>query len=109
MARQSRTGLDEVFTALADPTRRAILAQLVEGEACVGELAEPHNMSLAAISRHVRVLESAGLMERTKQGRNIVCRFNGTPLDEAFGWLAHYTRLWEHKLDALGAFLEDET
>lgn len=107
MARQTRTDLDAVFTALADPTRRAILARLAEGEACVGDLAEPHDMSLAAVSRHVRVLESAGLMHRTKQGRNILCRFDGAPLNEAFGWLAHHTQLWEQKLDALGDFLED--
>lgn len=108
MVRQSRTGLDDVFTALADPTRRAILARLAQGEACVGELAEPHDMSFAAVSRHVQVLENAGLMQRTKQGRNIICRFDGAPLDEAFGWLSHYTQVWEQKLDALGAFLEGE-
>lgn len=109
MVRQPRTNLDDVFMALADPTRRAILARLAQGEACVGELAEPHNMSFAAISRHVQVLESAGLMHRTRQGRNIVCRFDGGRLNEAAGWLQHYTGLWEQKLDALGDFLEDRT
>lgn len=109
MVRQSRTDLDDVFMALADPTRRAILARLAQGEACVGELAAPHNMSFAAISRHVRVLEGAGLMHRTRQGRNIMCRFDGARLNEATGWLQHYTGLWEQKLDALGDFLEDRT
>ncbi|MCR9136526.1 MAG: metalloregulator ArsR/SmtB family transcription factor [Alphaproteobacteria bacterium] len=106
--RQSRTDLDDVFLALADPTRRAILARLAEGEACVGELAEPHDMSFAAISRHVHVLERAGLMHRSKKGRNIVCRFDGAPLDEVSAWVAHHTRLWEQKLDALGTFLEEQ-
>lgn len=105
--RQSRSGLDEVFTALADPTRRAILARLAEGDAYVGELAAPHDMSFAAISRHVQVLEQAGLMHRTKQGRKIRCRLNAAPFDEAMGWLTHYRRLWEDKLEALGAFLEE--
>jgi DNA-binding transcriptional ArsR family regulator len=107
LVRQSRGGLDEVFTALADPTRRAILSRLADGDACVSELAEPHDMSLAAISRHVQVLENAGLMKRTRQGRNISCRFEAAPLDEALDWLAHHRLLWEQKLDALGDFLEN--
>ena len=107
MARQSRTDLDEVFTALADPTRRAILARLAEGDATVTELAEPHDMSLAAISRHVHVLADAGLMDRVKEGRKIRCSFNAAPLDEAFDWMVHHRRLWQQKLEALGAFLEE--
>ncbi len=108
MVRQSRGDLDGVFTALADPTRRAILAQLVQGDAYVSELAAPHDMSFAAISRHVQVLEQAGLMRRTREGRKIRCRFNAGPFDAAVGWIEHHRRLWQEKLDALGAFLEEE-
>ena len=107
MVRQTRGGLDEVFTALADPTRRAILARLATGDAYVSELAEPHDMSFAAISRHVQVLEQAGLMRRTREGRKIRCRFNAAPFDEAVGWIEYHRRLWEEKLGSLGEFLEE--
>ena len=104
MVRQSRSDLDRVFGALADPTRRAILARLVEGDAYVAELAEPHDMSFAAVSRHVHVLENAGLMTRVKEGRKIRCRFNAAPLDDAVDWLTHHRALWEEKLDSLAEF-----
>lgn len=106
MVRQSRSDLDDVFTALADPTRRAILARLTQGDAYVSELAAPHDMSLAAISRHLHVLADAGLMSRFKEGRKIRCRFNADSLDQAHDWLTHYRRLWDQKLSALGDFLE---
>ena len=108
MARQSRGGLDDVFTALADPTRRAILARLARGDAYVSELAEPHDMSFAAISRHVQVLEQASLVRRTREGRKIRCRFNAEPFDEAVGWIEFHRRLWEEKLASFGEFLEEE-
>ena len=106
MARQSRSDLDGVFGALGDPTRRAILARLVQGDAYMAELAEPHDMSFAAVSRHVQVLAGAGLMRRHKEGRKIRCSLNPAPLEEAALWLDHYRRLWDQKLDALGDFLE---
>ena len=107
MVRQAGTELDAIFGALADPTRRAILAQLAQGDAYVTELAEPHDMSLAAVSRHVHVLADAGLMRREREGRSIRCQLNAAPLREATEWLAFYQRFWEQKLDALGVFFED--
>jgi len=106
VVRQSRSGLDDIFTALADPTRRAILARLARGDAYIAELAEPHDMSFAAVSRHVQVLADAGLASRTREGRKVRCRFNAEPLDEAVSWITHYRGLWEQKLSALGDFLE---
>ena len=106
LVRQSKSDLDDIFAALADPTRRAILARLAQGDAYVTELAEPHDMSFAAVSRHVHVLASAGLMSRVKEGRKIRCRFNTAPMDEISDWLAHHRQLWEQKLGALGEFLE---
>ncbi len=104
--RQVRSDLDGVFTALADPTRRAILARLSLGDAYVTELTEPYDMSFASVSRHIQVLEKAGLAHRIKEGRKIRCRFNAAPLIDVFDWVALYRQFWEHKLDALGEFLE---
>lgn len=95
-----------VFGALADPTRRAILARLSLGDAYVSELAEPHAMSLAAVSRHVHVLSEAGLAQLTKEGRSVRCTLNPDPLRDISHWLTDYQRFWEQKLDALGNFLE---
>ncbi len=106
--RQSRSDMDSVFGALADPTRRAILARLSQGDATVSELSEPHDMSLAAVSRHIHVLADAGLMSRVREGKTIRCHLNADPLREATNWLAGYQEFWEQKLDALGAFLESE-
>ena len=103
--RQSRTGLDVVFAALGDPTRRAILARLAQGDAYVSELAEPHEMSLAAVSRHVHVLADAGLMNRIREGKSIRCQLNADHLKAAADWLTYYQKFWELKLDALGDFL----
>ena len=108
LSRQSRSHLDGVFAALADPTRRAIIARLALGDAYVSELTEPHDMSFAAVSRHIRVLESTGLASRVKEGRKIRCRLNAEPLAEVFDWVLHYRRYWEQKLDSLGDFLEVE-
>ena len=103
--------LDSAFSALADPTRRAILTRLAQGEATVKELAKPFKISLPAISRHLRVLEAAGLLERRKQGRVHHCRLAPHPLQDAAEWLAFYQRFWDSKLDVLAGYLatSDET
>jgi DNA-binding transcriptional ArsR family regulator len=103
MVEQQSAHLDSVFHALADPTRRAMLHSLAEGEHTVGELAEPFRMSLAAASKHVKTLERAGLVRRTVQGRTHVCRLDPGPLAEAHGWLRVYERFWNERLDALAA------
>jgi len=108
MVRQSRSDLDAVFAALADPTRRAILARLSQGDAFVTELAAPHDMSLAAVSRHVQVLAKAGLMQRAKEGKAIRCRLDAAALKTAADWLTHYQSFWAEKLDSLGEFLEND-
>lgn len=98
--------LDHVFAALADPTRRAILARLARGEASVGELASPHAISLPAISRHLKVLEAASLITRRRQGRERRCRLEPAPLAEAASFLAFYCDFWAGSLDRLGRHLE---
>jgi DNA-binding transcriptional ArsR family regulator len=100
--------LDQVYGALADPTRRAILAILVEGEANVGSLAERFPMSLNGVSKHLKVLERAGLVERTVYGREHRLRLNAAPLREASMWLEHYRTFWDARLGALEAFLLDK-
>lgn len=100
--------LDRVFQALADPTRRAMLARLAEGERNVGELAAPFRMSFAAASKHVKVLENAGLLRRRVAGRTHLCRIEAGPLATADAWLRHYERFWTERLDALAAILADE-
>ena len=100
--------LDAVFHALADPTRRAILGQLAERELTIGELATPFSMSFAGASKHVRVLEHAGLVTRTIQGRTHLCRLQASRLAEADAWLRRYERFWNEKLDALESLLRAE-
>jgi DNA-binding transcriptional ArsR family regulator len=95
-----------VFGALADPTRRAIIQRLTEGEATVTELAEPFDVSLPAISRHLRVLEDAGLLGRRKDGRHYYCRLVEDPLRDAVAWIVHYGIFWEERLDALEALFD---
>jgi DNA-binding transcriptional ArsR family regulator len=99
--------LDLTFSALSDPTRRAILSKLSKGDASIMELASPFAMSLPAISKHIRVLESAGLVTRTKRGRVNYCHLNAGPMQEATKWLLFYQRFWNTKLDALEEFLEE--
>lgn len=101
MVEFSQSRLDAVFHALADPTRREMLRSLAAGQRSVGELAEPHPISLAAASKHVKALERAGLIERTVQGRNHLCRLLPQPLGEAHAWLGFYARFWSERLDAL--------
>lgn len=99
--------LDLTFAAISDPTRRRILSQLAEGEAAIMDLASPHSMSLPAISKHIRVLEKAGLLTRTKKGRVNYCYLNAQPLKDAGKWLVFYQRFWNTKLNALEKFLEE--
>lgn len=100
--------LDAVFHALADPTRRAMLRRLAEGERSVGELAEPFRMTLAAASKHIKSLERAGLIERTVRGRSHVCRLQAAPLHGGYEWLRHYERFWNQRLDLLEALLRED-
>jgi DNA-binding transcriptional ArsR family regulator len=100
------TDLDATFAALADPTRRAIVARLARGEATVTELAEPFDMSLPAISKHLRVLERAGLITRGREAQTRPCRLSPKPLDEATAWIAKHKAMWESRLDRLDAYLQ---
>jgi DNA-binding transcriptional ArsR family regulator len=97
--------LSSTFAALADPTRRAILARLALGETSVLRLAEPFDMSLPAISKHLKVLERAGLITRTRDAQMRPCRIDVRALKEADDWLEEYRRLWEERLDRLGDYL----
>lgn len=97
---------DECFLALADPTRRAIVERLAAGEATVSELAAPFDMALPSVSKHLRVLERAGLLEQQRVGRTRVCRLNRAPLDEVARWLSQYTDFWNDRLNALAAHIE---
>lgn len=97
--------LSQVFSALADPTRRAILARLADGEATVSELAEPFPISLPAVSRHLKVLESAGLISRTRSAQWRTSRLQAEPLREATEWMERYRLFWESNLDRLDAHL----
>lgn len=100
--------LDAVFAALAHPTRRAIIEALAEGERTVGELAAPHDVSLPAISQHLRVLEDAGLLMQTKDGRLRICALEAAPLSTAFSWILRYRVFWEDLLDDIQRKVEDE-
>src|SRR5919106_4557147 len=93
--------LDLTFSALADPTRRSILSRLAEGEATVNELAEPLPMSLPAVSRHLKVLEQAGLIVRTREAQWRPSRMQAEPLDEAIAWMQSRKRTWEQRMDRL--------
>lgn len=106
MVKYQSKELDAVFSALGDPTRRAILARLALGEAPVGELAEPHDMSLPAVSKHLGVLQAAGLVTKRKAGRVIHCRLAPRPLKDAANWIAHTRRFWDGRFDALADYLE---
>jgi DNA-binding transcriptional ArsR family regulator len=98
--------LDRTFAALADPTRRAIVERLADGEASVTELAAPFAMSLPAVSKHLKVLEKAGLISRGRRAQWRPCRLEPEPLKEASDWLQEYRRLWEERLDRLDEYLQ---
>lgn len=104
---QSRR-LDDIFSALSDRTRREMLRNLAAGERSVGELAAPFDMTLAAASKHIKVLEHAGLVRRTVQGRTHLCRLEAQPLHTGLEWLRYYEKFWNQRLDALDAALRAE-
>jgi DNA-binding transcriptional ArsR family regulator len=99
--------LSETFGALADPTRRAILARLASGEASVTELAEPFAMSMPGISKHLKVLERAGLIARGREAQWRPCRLQAGPLQDVAGWVEHYRRFWDESFDRLGEYLQE--
>jgi DNA-binding transcriptional ArsR family regulator len=99
--------LDATFAALADPTRRAILARLATGEASVAELVRPFDMSQPAISKHLKVLEGAGLISRSRDAQRRPCRLSARPLADANEWLERYRRFWEASFDRLDGLLEE--
>lgn len=108
MVKYIESELDATFRALADPTRRAILARLALGDASVGELAAPFEISLPAVSRHLRVLEEAGFLIREKQGRVHRCHLDAKPMRSVSGWIEVYRQYWENQLDSLVEYLEKQ-
>jgi DNA-binding transcriptional ArsR family regulator len=107
MALQTSDTLTTTFAALADPTRRAILARLTVGEASVTELAAPFEMSMPAISKHLKVLERAGLVARSREAQYRPCHLDAGPLKQASDWLGDYRRFWEESLDRLDLYLRE--
>jgi DNA-binding transcriptional ArsR family regulator len=103
----SQDALSETFAALADPTRRAILSRLASGEASVTELAEPFEMSMPAISKHLKVLERAGLIGRGREAQWRPCRLEAGPLKDVAGWVERYRRFWEQSFDRLEDYLRE--
>jgi len=99
--------LSATFSALADPTRRAILARLTSGEASVNELAEPFDMSLPAVSKHLKVLERAGLISRSREAQWRPCKLEAGPLEEVWGWVEVYRRFWEQSFERLDEYLKE--
>ncbi len=99
--------LSTTFAALADPTRRAILARLTSGEASVTELAKPFKMSMPAISKHLKVLEHAGLIQRSREAQWRPCRLEAAPLKEVSDWTERYRRFWEERFDRLDEYLAE--
>jgi DNA-binding transcriptional ArsR family regulator len=109
MVKYNEATLDRTFAALADPTRRKLLQRLSRGETRVTELARPFTMSLAAVSKHLVVLERAGLLQRRKQGREHQLQIQAAPMRDAARWMEEYRAFWEGSLDRLAAYLEDST
>src|ERR1043166_2783736 len=107
MVKYSSRTLNRTFAALADPTRRRILAHLARGDRCVTDLARPHAMSLPAVSKHLRVLEKAGLLRRRRYGRVHRLKLEAKPLKQAAQWVEEYRKFWEGSLDRLGEYLEN--
>ena len=107
MVKHSAAALDATFGALSDATRRGILARLARGESSVSELAAPYRISLPAVSKHLGVLEEAGLVTRRKDGRVHRCHLVAGPMREAADWIDFYRRFWEEQFDALEQFLKD--
>src|SRR5258708_12311376 len=105
MVKYSEKGLDAVFAALADPTRREVVKTLADGSRPVTELSRPFDMSLPGFMKHLGILESAGLIRREKEGRVVSCTLSARPMKEASEWLTRYREFWERRLDALARFL----
>jgi DNA-binding transcriptional ArsR family regulator len=105
MVKYADAELDAVFAALADSTRRGILESLSRGDLAVSELAAPHEMSLPGFMKHLRVLEDAGLVTRTKEGRVVSCTLDAEPMKQASAWMARYEKFWTDKLDSLARYL----
>ncbi|MBR3120470.1 MAG: winged helix-turn-helix transcriptional regulator [Oceanobacillus sp.] len=101
MVNQYQDNLNEIFHALSDPTRREIVYMMAQKERTVSELAEPFDMSLAAISKHIKVLERANLVERNVRGRTHICRLNAASLSQVSEWLRFYERFWSNRFDPL--------
>jgi DNA-binding transcriptional ArsR family regulator len=99
--------LDVTFMALADATRRAIINRLSQGPFTVSELAEPFDISLPAVSKHLKILENAGLLERRRDGRVHLCSLKAEPMKEAADWIAKYQRFWDERLDALDSYFKE--
>jgi DNA-binding transcriptional ArsR family regulator len=108
MVKYASATLNQTFAALADPTRRRILAHLARGDRRVTDLARPHAMSLPAISKHLRVLEKAGLLRRRRYGRVHQMQLNAKPLKQAARWVEEYRKFWEGSLDRLAEYLEKQ-
>jgi DNA-binding transcriptional ArsR family regulator len=109
MVKRHERDLDRTFAALADPTRRALLARLnASDDLSVSELAQPFAMSLPAVMKHLDVLSDAGLIVRTKNGRTVACHLTAAPMEQAMNWLARYERFWSAQLDRLVAFVEED-
>jgi DNA-binding transcriptional ArsR family regulator len=109
MVKYSPRTLNRTFAALADPTRRRILAHLARGDRCVTDLARPHAMSLPAVSKHLRVLEKAGLIRRRRYGRVHQLNLEAAPMKQAAQWVEEYRKFWEGSLDRLAEYLEKTT
>lgn len=107
MVKRNERHLDRTFAALADPTRRRILQELAKGDRCVTELARPHAMSLPAVSKHLRVLERAGLIARQLNGRVHLLRLDARPMRDAQDWIGKYRQFWEASFDRLDAYLKE--
>lgn len=99
--------LSSTFAALADPTRRAILARLASGEATVTQLAEPFEMTMPAVTKHLKVLERAGLITRSRAAQWRPCKIEAAPLEEASGWIEQYRAMWEQRFDRLDVYLNE--
>jgi DNA-binding transcriptional ArsR family regulator len=106
VVKYSPTTLNRTFAALADPTRRRILTHLSRGDRCVTDLARPHAMSLPAVSKHLRVLEKAGLLRRRRYGRVHQLKLEVKPMQQAIRWIEEYRKFWDGSLDRLAAYLE---
>lgn len=107
VAPRTQRQLDRTFAALSDPTRRRILEHLAEGDRCVTDLARPYRMSLPAVSKHLRVLEQAGLVRRRRDGRVHRLALQAAPMQQAQQWIEEYRRFWEQSFDRLDAYLQN--